>query len=282
MAWVLVEGDRGLGGPLAWADRHDGAPLHVLAEGGAGELARQAAAFAPAPTVWLIDGRVLRPATPAPLPVPPALSPGVAAQRDVIEAAGAEPVEEHGVLSGEVAGLEVCRVVVGPDGKASLEVGIGPQDREAAGLLHGDDMAAALAGVVSLVAVHRRPSSPPHPLNRLARGRALRHRLVRDPSLVGLTRLEPAPPPVPRRNGDGPCAAIGVDPSGRPVVVVCSAGIDLDLAPFASDARLALGGGSRLVLAVPEGDDHPVTRRLASLLSAPAEVVPVPPAVGAT
>ena len=61
------------------------------------------------------------------------------------------------------------------------------------------------------------------------------------------------------------------------MVVVCSAGIDLDLVPFAADARDALGGpDARLLLAVPERDDHPVTRELAARLAVPAEVVPVP------
>ena len=64
---------------------------------------------------------------------------------------------------------------------------------------------------------------------------------------------------------------------GAPVVVVCSVGIDLDLVPFAADARHALAGpDARLVLAVPERDVHPVTRELAARLAEPAEVVPVP------
>jgi hypothetical protein len=59
--------------------------------------------------------------------------------------------------------------------------------------------------------------------------------------------------------------------------VVCSAGIDLDLVPFAADARDAVAeAGARLLLAVPEGDDHPVTRELAARLAVPADVVPVP------
>jgi hypothetical protein len=48
------------------------------------------------------------------------------------------------------------------------------------------------------------------------------------------------------------------------------------LVPLATDARLADGRNPRLVLAVPEGDDHPVTRRLAAALVEPAEVVTVP------
>ena len=211
--------------------------------------------------------------------------------RPVIVAAGAAPVEEHGVLGGEVRGLEVCRAVVddaplAPGGPgARLDVGIGEHDREAFRLVHGDgSVDGALAQVVAEVAAHRRPGAPAHALNRLARERALRHRLVADPSLVGLAALAPAPPPVARTNvADAvPCVALGTDDSGAPVVVVCSAGVDLDLVPFAADARDALAGpDARLLLAVPEGDDLPVTRELAARLTVPAEVVPVPAATPA-
>ena len=56
------------------------------------------------------------------------------------------------------------------------------------------------------------------------------------------------------------------------MVVVTSTGIDLDLVPTAADLRLAHAPGARLVLAVPERDAHPVTRRLAGELVEPAEV----------
>jgi hypothetical protein len=286
--WVLLEDDpaSGLGGALAWGSRQGIDRLHVLTDTDAGLLARRAAAFAPAPTVWQIDGRTLHQVDPAPRPAPPELPAAVAALRPLIVAAGADPVEEHGVLGGEVLGLEVCRAVTDDDPLSSdepgarLDVGIGEHDREAFRLVHGDGpVDEALAQVVSEVAAHRRPGGPPHALNRLARERALRHRLVEDPSLVGLASLVPAPPPVPRTDlADAvPCVAFGTDGSGAPVVVVCSAGIDLDLVPFAADARDALAGpDARLLLAVPEGDDHPVTRELAARLAAPAEVVPVP------
>ena len=75
-----------------------------------------------------------------------------------------------------------------------------------------------------------------------------------------------------------PCVAVGVAADGEAVVVVCSVGIDLDLVPFAADARGAVGlGEARLLLAVPERDDHPVTRALAARLRRPAEVVAVVP-----
>ena len=49
-------------------------------------------------------------------------------------------VVEHGVVTGEVRGLEVCRVVddrTTGDG-VRLEVGVGAHDREAFAIIHGD------------------------------------------------------------------------------------------------------------------------------------------------
>ena len=66
-----------------------------------------------------------------------------------------------------------------------------------------------------------------------------------------------------------------VDDTGRPLVVVCSVGIDLDLVPTAADIRSAHDPDARLVLAVPERDDHPVTRALAQLLREPADIIPI-------
>jgi hypothetical protein len=70
--------------------------------------------------------------------------------------------------------------------------------------------------------------------------------------------------------------ATGEAPDGTPVVVACAVGMPLDLVPAAADARAALAPDARLLLAVPERDDHPGTRRLAAQLLRPAEVVPVP------
>jgi hypothetical protein len=85
---------------------------------------------------------------------------------------------------------------------------------------------------------------------------------------------------VPRPNVKDPvpCCAAGEDAHGRPLLVVCSTGVDLDLVPFAADARLAATGtgDARLVVAVPERDAHPVTRALAAALHHPAEVIPIP------
>jgi hypothetical protein len=185
------------------------------------------------------------------------------------------------VLAGEVAGLEICRAVFGEDNAPRLDVGIGAHDREAFALVHGrhDDIGPVLAELVRMLASHRRPGAAPHALNRLARERYLRHRLVATPGLLGLVELQPVPPPVARTNlkEPVPCVALGAAPDGAPVVVVCSAGVDLDLVPFGADARAALGRpAAPLVLAVPEGDDHAALRLLAARLVHPAAVVAVP------
>jgi hypothetical protein len=114
--------------------------------------------------------------------------------------------------------------------------------------------------------------------------------LVAQPGLVGAERLAPVAPPVARAGvrERAPAFAIGTGPGG-PVLVACSTGVDLDLVPAAADARAAVaeglaggrpagrdGAAVRLLLAVPEGDDHPVTRRLAAALREPATVVTVP------
>jgi hypothetical protein len=284
--WVLADDrpERVLGPALAWARQHgEDGPLNIVVdEPAAGALlARRAQWFAAPPRVWWADERALVASTPAPYLPPPAITDARLSLLPLIEAAGATPAIEHGVVAGEVAGLEVCRAIIDPDlGTTRLEVGVGAHDREAFLLVHGDvPPAAALAGVVAAVAEHRRPGAEPHPLNRLNAERLLRSRLLDQPSLVGALVLEAAPPPVPRANLKDavPCVAVGVDDNGDAVVVACSVGIDLDLVPFAADARGAVGlDEARLLLAVPERDDHPVTRALASRLRRPAEVVPVP------
>ncbi len=157
------------------------------------------------------------------------------------------------MLTGEVAGLEVLRAVVDPYTGERLEVGLGNHDREANALVYGNvPPVFAIASVVDQVRSHREVGAAPHALNRIAASRLLRHRLLADPSWSA-RRLVGAAPPVASddRNAPGPAVASGVDEAGRSVVVVCSVGIDLDLVPFAADARLALDPAARLLLARP-------------------------------
>jgi hypothetical protein len=198
--------------------------------------------------------------------------------RDLVLAAGAEPVVEHGVLAGEVAGLEVCRAVTDANtGDARLEVGIGAHDRETFQMLHGArPTLEALRDVVDHVAAHRAAGAPRHPLNLIAASRLLRARLVEHPGLLGdheVTDLTPVSPPMPRTNlkDELPCAAMAVD--GR-TLVVCSSGVDLDVVAFAADAA-AMHGAERCLIAVPARDIVAIQQRLATLVRVPTQFVPI-------
>ncbi|GAC1535666.1 MAG: hypothetical protein NVS3B12_17890 [Acidimicrobiales bacterium] len=204
-------------------------------------------------------------------------------------AAALDPVWEHGVLTGEWLGLEVARATMDDDGRVTYDVGVGTHDREGNRLLYPDGPTAdLLAHAVATVASLRRAGLGPHPANLLVPERWLRTVLIAHPDLVGLCALDPAEPADKREDlrQRGVAPAWGIDRDGRPTVVVCSVGVDPDLVPQAADARLhssrwpgAPTGASsdwRLVLAVPDGDDHPLTRRAAALLRHPAEVVTIP------
>lgn len=279
-AWVLLD-ERpawSLGRALAWALQREAATIHVIADVDADVLARRAALFALDVRVWSVQGRELHAAQPAPAPAESSVTDReleVAAQ---LVDAGAEVVVEGGAVRGEIEGLEVARVVrTGDD--VRLEVGVGRHDREAFAVLHGDlPTTDALATVVAAVRQHRRPGRPAHPLNRLAGERWLRRRLVAEPGLVGAAHLEPVEGTLVRDSVKDVAAAmaVGATEAGEPLVVACSTGIDLDLVPAAADARAARRPDARLLLAVPERDAHPVTRRLAEHLRQPAAVVALP------
>ncbi len=229
--------------------------------------------------MWHADERMLLPAIAEPLPTPPAVPAGQEAFRDLIVSAGATPVVEHGVLIGEVGGLEVCRAVTDPaTGAHRLEVGIGAHDREAFQLLHGDrPTAVALTEFVASVRPHREPGAPGHPLNRLARSRALRARLIERPALVGATSVVAVDPPVARLNvkDEVPCVAVATI-DGVATTVVCSAGVDLDAVPYATDARQTTSAPACIV-AVNAGSDLPIQHDLAALVTQPLRLVAVEP-----
>lgn len=285
VAWVLLvdRPSERLGAALAWALRRGAASVGVIAEAGTGVLARRAAEFDQPISVWHADGRALLPGVAEPLVTPADPPPHHDEFRDLIVAGGAEPVVEHGVLVGEVRGLEVCRVVDDPHlDTTRLEVGVGAHDREAFQMLHGDVPAVdSLARIVDTVREHRRVGAPQHPLNRLAAERFVRWRLIDEPSLVDMVTVIVAPPPVPRVNlkDPVPCTAIGIDAAGRRSVIVCTSGVDLDVIPYAADARLAaeaaepgVGEGSPLVVVSPARDRFAITEELAARLARPAEL----------
>lgn len=280
IGWVLVDdrADAALGGAVAWAGKHDVAQLHIVVDGDAGALTRRAGLFDlgdGAPTVWVVRGRDLEFAMPTPLG--PSMEPSVDALElgALIVEAGAEVVIEHGEVLGEVAGLEVARVVSDEHG-VHLEVGVGHHDREAFAMLHGNLPAPdALAKVVATVREHRQSGAQRHPLNQLCAPRWMRHRLIADPSMVGLSALRPVEGPTPRTSllEEVPAFAVGEDLDGRPVLVACSVGVDLDLVPAAVDLWAARWPEAVVRCIVPVADLLPVTERLADAAIAPVEVV---------
>jgi hypothetical protein len=273
-AWALIDDpvEGSLGGAMAWAARHGVRELHVLVEnaGAAGLIARRAGEFAGAPTVWLVEGRAVRPAAPGPVAAtdvatPEVAAPEVAAFCPLLEAHGVDPVVEGGHLVGEVLGLEVARVVVTSDG-SHLEVGVGANDRRARRELYPDqDPGAALDEVVNVVRAWRVAGAVPHPANLLARERWLRAAVVFRPQVAGAVKLSPFGP-----------GAVGESADGERLIVACSIGVDLDLVPAAADLRLHAGDrDARLVIVVPEGDDYPITRELSGALRNPGVIVTV-------
>jgi hypothetical protein len=310
-AWTIIDGDaaRRLGAALAWAIRHDATSLDVVVERDGGRLARRAQAFAFPIRVWVAEERVLLPVI-AEDAVPPGPAPGDHIELlTLIKQAGAQPHVERGVVTGEVRGLEVCRVVdepttgnfaelsdvpsaatVAPDdaelaarlaGREAegviLEVGVGANDREAFQMLHGHlPTVDALANVVRAVSDHRSVAARQHPLNRMAPERFMRWQVEQDPSLLGLSEITQADPPVDRlsmKHGE-PCVSTAVDADGRGVVVIFSSGVDLDLMSFVADVIVQIDqNAGRIIVAVTERDLVPITRDLAALLERPVELV---------
>lgn len=284
-AWVLVDADplTSFGPALVWAARHGADDVHLLVESMDGVVARRAACFSSTPQVWRVAGTELVAAEPAPPAVPAPAVPAPELAELLIDAE-VEVLVEDGLVRGEVNGLEVARIVHGttstgvPLDAPLLEVGVGHADRELTAMLHGGlSPSDQLRRVVDIVRSHRVAGAEPHPLNQLAAERWLRARLIADPALVGLARLQPIDPAVPRPNLRDPAVAmaLGETPDGSPVVVACSVGIDLDLVPSAADTRLSAAPEARLLLVVPARDAHPVTIDLAARLADPAVVVPI-------
>ncbi len=308
-AWVLIDGDaeRALGGALALALRSGASALHVIAETHTGLLARRADRFTMPTTIWYPVERTLLAAVPEPLAEPPQPSARHLEFRPVIEGAGATSFVEHGVVGGDVRGLEVCRVVdtpttgyfddpdggppisaMAPSDAVMVEVGVGGPDREAFRIIHGDiPTVEALTSVVSAVEAHRSTTADPHPLNRLAPERFLRWRLQQEPALALLRSVEPIEPPLPRRglNEMAPCVARGVDADGRytsldgEVTVVCSVGVDLDLIPYVADVQAMVElremVNRPVVVALPRRDLLPITMAIAELLRTPVSFVAI-------
>ncbi len=72
-----------------------------------------------------------------------------------------------------------------------------------------------------------------------------------------------------------PCVANAIREDGAPVTLVCSTGVDLDLVPYAIDARLMPGTDRGEVwLVAPPRDLVPVTAEIAELADQALSLVP--------
>ncbi|MEY3315784.1 MAG: hypothetical protein RL388_408, partial [Actinomycetota bacterium] len=258
-AWVLVTGryERSLGPALMWALRNNATSLKLLLNERAGELARIATHFDFAIEVFEVDAAgVARVAVPKDATK---IEVSVADEMfaDFIKSAGADVVREHGVISGEVCGLEVCRVVRATSasdldgaGESELEIGVGAHDRETFKLLHGRTATVeSLRKVIAEVAARRAVGAQVHPLNQLARERMLRHYVCLSPQLVAAKSLQPAQPPIARTNLKDvvPCCAVGVSLTGEKMVVIFNVGVDPDVVSFGADARGQINASADLV-----------------------------------
>lgn len=300
-AWVIVDGPAGrtLGASLVWAIRHGAESLDVVVDEQGGQLARRADGFDVPIRIWFPEERTLLPVVPEPAPAVPEPLREHLELVPLIEAGGARPHIERGVVTGDVRGLEVCRVVdeptIGKFAEANdisaeliaaraegehgvlLEVGVGSNDREAFRLIHGHvPKVDALADVVASVSAFRSVAAAQHPLNRMAPERFLRWQVEEEPGILGLASIEAVDPPVPRRSmkHPEPCVAHGVDVDGVGVAVVFSSGVDLDLVPFVADVALQPTVGiERLLVATPRRDLVRATRDLAGVLRRPVELV---------
>lgn len=271
--WVLIDGEssRALGPVLAWASRFE-KPVHLLAERDSGIIARRAQFFTSSITVWHIDDRSLLPAVAEPhLPVVDA-KPEHVAMMDLIASSGADALIEHGIVVGEVRGLEMCRVVDdNTTGESRLEVGMGVNDREAFAMVHGElPKEEALRNVIEAVAVHREPGAMVHPFNQFGAERMHRWRALQDPASIGFTELSPADPPVRRTNLKDavPCVALGTTNECEAAVAVFVNGIDLDVIPFAVDAASRCGV-QRAVVVARAKDITPSMKKMAEWASIP-------------
>ncbi|MEM9202371.1 MAG: hypothetical protein AAGC53_11945 [Actinomycetota bacterium] len=276
-AWIVSMSDdlAALGGVLVWLDRQTPTDVQLIVEHHGATHARRAQVLAPEVRVWQTAGAAVEPAVAE--PVPPAMPrpDGTAALEAMMLDEGLEVVCEDGILRGEFAGLEVARILEGPDGP-TLEAGVGRFDREAGVLLHGERSSGeALHDAVAQVRPHRTRGAVSHAVNRLARERWLRHLIVQEPALAGVSFPELVEPVPPRANllDVAPASLLGRD-GPRRVLVVCSVGVDLGLVPAICDLVL-VHQPDEVRVALPARDRLPYVERLIARLPVPAQMLSI-------
>ncbi|MEM9466716.1 MAG: hypothetical protein AAGA90_15190 [Actinomycetota bacterium] len=277
-AWIVSMSDdlAALGGVLVWLDRHGPASADLVVDHHAPVHARRAAMLAPELRVWRAVGDTVAEAETEPVPPTLPRPDDTAHLEAMLLDEGLEVVCEDGLLRGELAGLEVGRILHGPDGPV-LEAGVGRFDREAGVLLHaGRTVAESLHDAVAQVRPHRTPGAVSHAVNRLARERWLRHLIVQDPDLVDVSLPELVEPIPPRANllEVVPASLLAVD-GDRRVLVVCSVGVDLGLLPAVADL-VTVHEPDEVRFVLPERDRLPYIERLGERLPVPVQFRSIP------
>jgi hypothetical protein len=266
-----------LGGAVVWRARLGLATLNVLADRTDSASARRNDLLASPLSLFVVNGRATSPMVAEPFMTPSPPDAVTMLLADTITECGADAVVEHGVLRGEVLGLEVARVIVDDDGVPTLEVGVGRHDRLAQSMMHGvgsgGDVAVGLREAVAAVRAHRSPDRGLHPANQLSRERWLREIVCRTPSIVGARALAPISSTVePKLKLASPAVAVGTHGDGSSLAVGCTVGVDLDAALVLRDS---VPTGVDAVLAIPTGDDVPAVRLVAGALREPVAVLTV-------
>ena len=90
---------------------------------------------------------------------------------------------------------------------------------------------------------------------------------------------EPVAPLRPRHTllGTQPVPAVGRRADGSAVVVVCSVGVEVDLAAEAADYRQRENPEAELIIVIPPRDRYPVVERLVERLDRASLVTIAPP-----
>ncbi len=275
--YLIAASPSPLGAALAWGDRRGATQWDVIVDEPDPVLGAMVLGLHPRPKLWVAVGTDLVEMESLPLLTPGEPPAAAAALTPILARSGCDVVVEHGVITGEIGGLEVARIVIDADGSARVRVGVGLYDQEADAMMNPDTAVPdRLAQVVAQVRLHRGSEAAPHPLNRAARERWLRTVLMAEPSLLGLDDLCAVQPLVARGGirEATPVAAVGRDGSGS-VLVVCSTGIDLNLVPTAA-GHVGIEAPDRVVLVLPERDHHPVITQMAAHLRVPATLVHIP------
>lgn len=275
-ALIEVSPERSFGQALVLAARNNARSLDLLMDDESASVARRAQLFEPSPSVWRVDGTDLESAeASAPSCVEAAsLRPDIASLLDLPDV---DVIVEHGVIIGECRGLEVARVTGSAD-EQRLDVGVGAYDQGAFAVMNPEmTPIEALAEVVAQVLTHRSVGAAPHPINRFARERWVRHELLADPTLVGLQSLAAVEPMTPREGikDVGIAAALGESSTGESALVACTVGIDLDAVPAAADLA-ALHDADRIIMVLPDRDRHPLVKAVAAQSKRPIEFFTAP------